>query len=1438
MSLLHIRRKNLRKSFGRTKEIFSLPDLIAVQSRAFNNFVQLDFLPEERSNAGLERVFRNVFPIEQGGRYSLNYCGYELGDWACLCGELVGIEKRYTWKSKSGKKTGVSRLSDDDIKAGHQYIRCVNCHTRVTIKMASSVDEYVYSGRSYAMPLKIKLQLITWDGSGDEDLRESEERQIKDIKEQSVFLCSLPVMVGVYEDEDGNVKVGDRGIFLINGIHRVVVSQIHRAPGVLFSVSKKSKGLVNVLYGARIIPSRGVWLDFEFDSAGLLHVKIDKKKKILATTFLQALGVKKQDILKHFYDLVKIKVEKGKFFVVVSASLAGTRVGTGLLAYLGAQEFKESNPSLVFKKGARLTTEMIDSLLAAGVKTLPISKETLIGRCSVATIENATTGEVVLGENSSIDLPTATYLAGMKSYSFEILGDILSGAAGTASLVNTLKHDSVSDFSTAAREVYSRIRPGDAPGSKMIEDYIKLVFFNSKYYDLSPVGRVRVNRKFQFDSSINDSTLRLEDVIATIKYLLRLQERGEGTVDDVDDLSNRCVRLVDELLQIQAYQGLSRIEKIAREKLRLEEGNSSRMPCDFINVKPMAAVLGSFFGTGQLSQFMDQTNPLSEMAHKRRLSALGQGGISRERATLDVRDVHPSHYGKICMIETPDGQNIGLISSLAIYSKVNELGFIEALYRPVKKGLVQNDVRSMDAFEEKGKIIAQAATKIAADGTFIDKKVLARKDGDFVYASPEEIDFIDVSTRQLVSVSTALIPFLEHDDASRALMGSNMQRQAVPLINPSAPLVGTGVERDVASAEGVCILAKNDGYVSYVSSDKILISVERRENASLENWIASSVESYDLKKYGKSSHSTWVHFRPVVRVGDIVRKGDLLADGPSVKNGELSLGNNICVAFMPWSGYNFEDAIVVSKRLVTDDVFTSVQLEEFVVEARDTKLGAEEITRDVPNISERELAILDEDGIVKVGTRIAPGDILVAKVTMKGDVQVSPEEKLLRAIFGDKSREVRDTSSRVPPGVHGTVVDVKVFSRGGARKDARYKEFAAKEAAKIEALFAVKVEALDQSFMLELSKALGLKNVKIQGQGFVEFVEKLEKDNPDLKKDLQVYKTLYADKIKVLNSQKKEDVAKLRRGDDLPAGVLKLVRVFIASKRPISVGDKMAGRHGNKGVVSKVVDVQDMPYLEDGTPVDIVLNPIGIPGRMNLGQLWETVLGMACNKLSKNVLNDIKGLSAKKAKEFLLPYVGSDILDSLTKEYGEDVIFDVARTIHQEGLKLATPVFDGANFEKDIMPMLEKQNLPASGKYDLYDGRTGEKFLYQVSVGVIYMMKLNHMADDKLHARSVGPYSLITQQPLGGKAQGGGQRLGEMEVWALFGYGAAHTLREMLTIKSDDITGRVKAFDSIVHGEEVGEPGLPESFNVLVKELQSLGLSIDLLQVNEERFCE
>ena len=1433
----------LRKSFGKIKEVVSLPNLIEVQSKSFNDFVQLDYLPSERKNIGLEKVLKDTFPIEHNERISLEYVSYELGDWRCVCGLIVGLANRYKWHCTSCKKSG-SGFIKNGVACGHckketaAYQTCKKCFSRVSIKTTPNVDECRYSGKTFAMPLKVKMQLISWDID-----QQTNVKSIRDIKEQDVFFCDLPVMVDLYDDQDGRIKVGSQGTFLINGVDRVVVSQMHRAPGVMFSLSKKTKDFRGQPYHiARIIPSRGSWVDFEFDHNDLLYVRIDKKKKILATTFLQAIGFDKNSILSKFYDFDAIEIKKEKIYKCVSSSLIGQRLEAGSLP-------KEVESKFVI--GKRLTKANVDKLLKDGIVDLQVRKSSLINRIIARDIIDAETGEVLIQQGTILTEEIIDHIMSLGDCSISVIQS--SGYVLQPTLALTFAQDQTSTQEEALKEIYTKLKPGDIPTSKIMEEYIQNLFFNPRFYDLTIVGRIRSNRKLGMKTSEAITHLTKEDIVATIKYLIGLKERGEGELDDIDHLGNRCVRLVGELLQSQLYVGFSRIERIVKERFRLQDSYASLMPYDFLNVKPLSAVMREFFGTGQLSQFMDQTNPLAEMAHKRRLSALGPGGLTRERATFEVRDVHTSHYGRICPIETPEGQNIGLISSLSTYARVNDLGFIETPYRRVIDGKIQEDVVFLDAFEESGLKIAQSNTQINEKDEIISSKVLVRKDGNIVSENTNEVTYIDASPKQLFSVATALIPFLEHDDANRALMGSNMQRQAVPIVKCEAPLVGTGMEFELGSTDGAVILAKSSGTVIYVSSEKIVVKLDKAE-ASESDLFSKCVDIYTLKKFARSSHNTWIHYVPIVVVGEQVKKGDILTDGSATKNGDLALGSNILVAFMPWQGYNFEDAIVVSKRMVADDVFTSVHVEEFIVEARDTKLGAEEITRDIPNVAEKDLEALDDDGIVKIGTRVKPGDIIVGKVTLKGDVQVSPEEKLLRAIFGEKSREVRDTSLRVPPGVEATVIDVKVFSRSGIRKDKRYKDIVQKETSKIEENFSYQLGVLRENIreriagLLEGKKAQGIKQKELVVGGLfsleamlqanLDVILDLETSYKEVNDAIKQYRELLANQVHVLMALKEDQINRLRQGDDLPSGVIKMVKVYVAAKRRLSVGDKMAGRHGNKGVVSRIVNVEDMPYLADGTAVDIVLNPLGVPGRMNIGQILETMLGIAGKKIGQDLQKLLETYTKKELKPWLLKHFDAEIIADIERESGEEGLFELARKIADKGLYTKTPVFDGADYVKDIQTMMTDNGLPANGTFTLYDGRSGEKFDQTVTVGQIYMMKLNHLADDKLHARSVGPYSLITQQPLGGKAQFGGQRLGEMEVWALYAYGAAYTLQEMFTVKSDDVNGRIKAYEAIVRGDEIPEPGIPEAFNVLIKELQSLGLQVDLFKTSKEQVGE
>lgn len=1433
----------LRKSFGKIKEVVSLPNLIEVQSKSFNDFVQLDRLPSERRHIGLEKVLRDTFPVEHNERISLEYVSYELGEWGCICGLVVGIANRYKWSCSSCKKSGFNKLANGKNcphceKATASYVHCKRCYSRVSIKVAASVDECRYSGKTFSLPLKVKMQLTSWDIDP-----QTSQKVIRDIKEQDVFFCDLPVMVDLYEDDEGSFQLGSQGTFLINGVDRVVVSQIHRAPGVMFTLSKKTKDYRGQPYHvARLIPSRGSWLDFEFDHNDLVYVRIDKKKKILATTFLQALGIKKNSILSLFYDFDTVEIRDGKFFKKIDNNLIGQRLEAGALP-------KELEGK--YTVGQRLTKQLFEKLHKDGIDYLIVRKNSLINKIVAQDIVAERTGEVIATLGNELTEEIIDQLSGLNDTTFKLIQS--SGYVVQPTMALTFSHDNTSSSEEALKEVYTKLKPGDIPAIKVMEEYVQNLFFNSRFYDLTIVGRIRTNRKLAMAVDEKITSLTKEDIIATLRYLIGLKERGEGEMDDIDHLGNRCVRLVGELLQSQLYVGFARIERIVKERFRLQENYAALMPYDFLNVKPLAAVLREFFGTGQLSQFMDQTNPLAEMAHKRRLSALGPGGITRERATFEVRDVHSSHYGRICPIETPEGQNIGLISSLSTYARANELGFIETPYRPVKNGVVQNEIQYLDAFQEIGQTIAQATTHINDKNVISEPKVFVRKDGNIVPVRPEDINYLDASPKQLFSVPTTLIPFLEHDDANRALMGSNMQRQAVPLIKCQPPQVGTGIERELGSLEGAVVIARTSGTVEYVSSEKIIIKLEESDRNESE-WFSRPIDVYYLKKFARSSHNTWIHFNPIVEVGDVIKKGDLLASGAATFNGELALGSNVLVAFMPWHGYNFEDAIIVSKRLVSDDVFASVHVEEFVAEARETKLGAEEITRDIPNVPEKDLAALDEDGIVKIGTRIKPGDILVGKVTLKGDVQVSPEEKLLRAIFGEKSREVRDTSLRVPPGVEATVVDVKVFSRSGIRKDKRYKEIVARDTQKIEENFLYHLSTLHKGIREKLVTLLDGKPTK--GTSYKDFTDKglfsasklaasdveklleIEVGNKEIDAKIKGYKEILTSQIHVLTALKEDHINQLRKGDDLPSGVIKMIKVYVAAKRRLSVGDKMAGRHGNKGVVSRIVNIEDMPYMEDGSAVDIVLNPLGVPGRMNVGQILEAILGMAGTEAARQLAADIEKLSMQELKARLIKYYGKELIDDIAKTYGNDELKVLAEKTIKNGLAFNTPVFDGADYEKEIQPLLAELGFPINGAFKLHDGRTGEMFDQPVTVGSIYMMKLNHLADDKLHARSVGPYSLITQQPLGGKAQFGGQRLGEMEVWALYAHGASYTLQEMLTLKSDDVNGRIKAYEAIVRGEEVPEPGIPESFNVLVKELQSLGLQVDLFKTSKEQVGE
>ncbi|MBI2352633.1 DNA-directed RNA polymerase subunit beta [Candidatus Dependentiae bacterium] len=1420
----------VRKTFKKNKSVIPVPNLIEVQSESFNDFAQLDYLSEERKNIGLEKVFRDIFPIECGPRLSLEYVSYELGSWACSCGSLTGITNRYTWKDSITGEIGTSRLTN--ASKNKRYIVCSACHSRVGLNIPFSVQDCRDSEKTYAFPLKVKIQLITWDG-------ENENKVVHDIKEQDVYFADIPVMVDSYE-RDGQYKLGNQGTFIINGVDRVVVSQLHKSSGVVFSKSKKIKDLRGrPYYFARIIPMRGSWLDFEFDTSDCLYVRIDKRKKVLVTTFLQALGIPRDQILPQFYQSDIVYAHRDTFYKKIDENVIGVRIEKDMLPEAIESEFVNR----------RITSDIVKQLQKEKMTSIRLPKSYLLNKVARTDLIDPLTGEVLLAQGEMLTEDVIALLSKHEDLAIDLINS--QGYTFQPTMAISLSHDSCVSQDDALHEIHAKVWPGDVPSITEVKERLERQFFSPKLYDLAQVGRVRLNQKLGLLIPKETTTLTLEDIHATIKYLIDLREKGIGQLDDIDHLGNRRVRLVGELLENQMHLALSRIERIAKERFRMQEVHNALMPQDFLNVKPLNAVIREFFGSSQLSQFMDQTNPLAELAHKRRLSALGPGGVMKDRATYEVRDVHTSHYGRICPIETPEGQTIGLISSLATYAMVNDLGFIESAYRPVKDGKILDEVIFLDAFKEGAHFIAQADAMDDTGKKLKSDKVLARHEGNFEVVEAKEIDAIDLSPQQLVSVAASLIPFLEHDDASRALMGANMQRQAVPLICPQKAFVGTGMEKEVAKSSGAAIVAERSGTVRYVSADEIIVSGNESEFSDEEAWIENAVQVYKLKKFNRSSYSTWIHQRPIVSVGDKVCKGDFLTDGASLADRELALGANLTVAFMPWRGYNFEDAIILNQRLVADDVLTSVSIDEYSVEARDTKLGPEEITIDIPNVSEKDLRSLDEYGIIKIGSRVVAGDILVGKVTLKGDVQYSPEEKLLRAIFGEKSREVRDTSLRVPPGVEGTVIDIKVFSRSGARKDKRYKEDADKKIEKIEASLMRQVATLSEicrsKMILLLDKQKPFAKVSKKLLNDEELFDKNLLSDLDMEslialkckdaKRMEAFEKLkiaFETRLAILRSATEEKIAFIKKSDDLPSGVIKVIKVYIASKRPVSVGDKVAGRHGNKGVVSNILRREDMPYLDNGTPVDIILNPLGVPSRMNVGQILETVLGFSSKPLGRNLQHLIDNQGYDAVIKYLEKIYGKEIVEEIETVHKKDGIMAFARKTAQHGVLYQVPIFQGANFEKDIQPILKECDLSMSGTYKIRDGRTGNYFEQPVTVGSIYVIKLNHMVDDKLHARSVGPYSLITQQPLGGKAQFGGQRFGEMEGWALEAYGAAYTFQELLTYKSDDVVGRHKVYETIIRGNDIPAPGIPESFNVLVKELQSLGLQVDLFKTGRE----
>ena len=1273
------------------------------------------------------------------------------------------------------------------------------------------VDECRQRGMTYSAPLKVTLRLIVFDI--DED---TQAKSVKDIKEQEVFMGEMPLMTS-------------NGTFIVNGTERVIVSQMHRSPGVFFDHDKgKSHSSGKLLFAARIIPYRGSWLDIEFDAKDIVHARIDRRRKIPVTSLLLALGLDGEAILDLFYDRITYKrIDGGWRRPFDTARMRGMQATSDLM--------DADSGKVVLEAGRKMTARTARQLAEKGLKALKLADEDLYGHYLATDLVTAATGEVHAEAGDEIDATVLEILADAEYNKIEIL-DIDHVTIG-AYIRNTLAVDKHETREDALFDIYRVMRPGEPPTIDTAEAMFKSLFFDSERYDLSAVGRVKMNMRLGLDAPDTHRTLRKEDILAVAKTLVELRD-GKGEIDDIDNLGNRRVRSVGELMENQYRIGLLRMERAIKERMSsVEIGHV--MPQDLINAKPAAAAVREFFGSSQLSQFMDQTNPLSEITHKRRLSALGPGGLTRERAGFEVRDVHPTYYGRICPIETPEGPNIGLINSLATFARVNKYGFIESPYRRVKDDKVTEEVVYLSAMEESKYTIAQANAPVDKKGKLLEDLIVCRRAGETVMVPKDHVDFMDVSPKQLVSVAAALIPFLENDDANRALMGSNMQRQAVPLVRSEAPLVGTGMESVVARDSGAAIGARRGGIVDQVDATRIVV----RATQDLES-SQSGVDIYRLMKFQRSNQNTCINQRPLVRVGDVVEKGDVIADGPSTDLGDLALGRNVLVAFMPWNGYNFEDSILLSERIVRDDVFTSIHIEEFEVMARDTKLGPEEITRDIPNVSEEALKNLDEAGIIYIGAEVAASDILVGKITPKGESPMTPEEKLLRAIFGEKASDVRDTSLRVPPGVAGTVVEVRVFNRHGVEKDERAMTIEREEIEQLAKDRDDEQAILDRNVYGRLAGMLKNKIGVAGPKGFKKdtklSAEALD-DHPraqwwnfavasdKLMKQIEAFRSQYEDSRKRLEQRFIDKVEKLQRGDELPPGVMKMVKVFVAVKRKIQPGDKMAGRHGNKGVVSKIVPVEDMPHLDDGTPVDIVLNPLGVPSRMNVGQILETHLGRACAGLGLKIGNMVE---AYKAKGNVKPLRATlkDIYGS-TDEGDEIAAYDdesVVRLGEQlsHGVPIATPVFDGAR-EHDIVELLEKAGLDSSGQSMLYDGRSGEEFDRPVTVGFIYMLKLHHLVDDKIHARSIGPYSLVTQQPLGGKAQFGGQRFGEMEVWALEAYGAAYTLQEMLTVKSDDVAGRTKVYEAIVRGDDTFEAGIPESFNVLVKEMRSLCLDVE-----------
>ncbi|MAR55544.1 MAG: DNA-directed RNA polymerase subunit beta [Rickettsiales bacterium] len=1363
----------VRHSFGKIERFLDIPNLIDIQKRSYDKFLQTTVPRSEREDIGLQGVFKSVFPIRDfNGTSELVFEGYTL-----------------------------ERPKYD-------------------------VDECRQRGMTYAAPIKVTIQLIIYDTA------ESGERPVRDIKEQEVYFGEIPLMT-------------ENGTFIINGTERVVVSQLHRSPGVFFDHDKgKTHSSGKFLYQARIIPYRGSWLDFEFDPKDLLYVRIDRRRKMHATVLLKALGYSTHDLLDFYYDTETLYFEaRGKFTKSIEYDLLPGQRAT--------RDIKVDTDVIV-RRNRKFTRAAIRKLKAAGLERLPIDESEVLGKVSAEDIIDEETGEILLGVNEEITEEKMEMLREAKIESVKVL--FIDGLNVGSYLRDTLLADKVQTQDEAILEIYRRLRPGDPPTLDTARNLFNNLFFNPERYDLSKVGRLKLNYKFYRDvpeeekPELDTTVLTSRDILETVRHLIDLKN-GKGTTDDIDHLGNRRVRAVGELMENQYRIGLVRMERAIKERMSMSQEIETLMPHDLINAKPVSAVVKEYFGSSQLSQFMDQTNPLSEVTHKRRLSALGPGGLTRERAGFEVRDVHTTHYGRICPIETPEGPNIGLIASLSTYARVNEYGFVETPYRKVENGIVKDEeVKWYSALEEEGNYIAQANAELDPDTkALVGTLIAARYDGESMMVTPDTVELMDVSPNQLVSVAASLIPFLEHDDANRALMGSNMQRQAVPCLRSRAPIVGTGIEDRVAGDSGVCLVAKRDGVVDSVDATRIVVKAEGEAGA--------FPDIYRLHKFQRSNQNTAYNQKPIVRPGDKVKAGDVIADGPSCDMGELALGQNVVCAFMPWGGYNFEDSILISERIVKDDVYTSVHIEEFECVARDTKLGKEEITRDIPNVGEEALKDLDESGIVRIGAEVVSGDILVGKITPKGETQLSPEEKLLRAIFGEKAGDVRDTSLRVPPGVTGIVIDARVFARKGTEKDERARQIEDTERAKLEKDMADEIKIIKESAYARVRKLLlkqttTAKLVDDKGKVLLAKGAKISEEDldPIIRKywgHIEVDKN--KEKIDAILAQLEEQTSgietlfqekidKLGKGDELPPGVIKMVKVYVAIKRKLQVGDKMAGRHGNKGVVSRILPEEDLPYLPDGTPVDIVLNPLGVPSRMNVGQILEVHLGWAGWLLGRQLggMLDERTPDYDEVRAKLKRIYGKspDIM-SVIEDVNDKELIKFVRKL-EGGLHLATPVFDGAH-EEEIKELLTEAKVQTNGQTILFDGRTGDAFHEDVTVGVMYMLKLHHLVDDKIHARSIGPYSLVTQQPLGGKAQFGGQRLGEMEVWAMEAYGAAYALQEFLTVKSDDVQGRTRMYEAIVKGEHTLDAGLPESFNVLMKELQALCLNVELVEADTVR---